>query len=243
MRASNRLHFGLYPGVQDCKLFGGWVRDRIEGLMCIISCEYVLHVIDYPNAYVVQPARCDGGTINKKVAKNLRGYLTEYYDCAIARVLSDSELSSLSLTYRGVMAERCMIGPPPGGTEDKWYGHGGWPYVDEIVEKRGRSTQRTYGKIVDLNDKIYLDADQRWLREVMKIEGWAESGPPPQFVLVGDSGALVLQRDSHCVRGLLTARKTGYNLGWAQHWDRVAEKLELDPNYHNLRGLMPLPPE
>jgi len=228
------------PAIGGCSIssptatgtLGGWVRDRINGYMCIISCEHVLDVTNNLGANIIQPSALhDGGNANNDmIAVNLRGIRDLDYDCAIARVVSEATLANLSTSYCGVMAERSIAHDDNRPTQQTiWYGHGGLPYIGEHVEKRGRTTELTEGTVERLDVDLVDQQQNPMITDVFEIESVDQNN----FVEGGDSGSLVTQVGSHSVRGLLTAtRADNGRFGYAQHWNKVAERLQLDPTYH-----------
>lgn len=225
---------------------GAWVRDKVTGKMCVISCEHVLDVANNPGAWVIQPAIRDGGIASDhRIAVNLRGYRDVYHDCAIAEVISDAQISSYGLAYTGVMAANCIV-LDPSVPVDMWYGMGGgFAYVGERVVKRGRTTEFTTGYVDHLESRVDFDPPPFGLGGRLEDAIRVRNLGGVEFSRPGDSGSLLLQQSSNCVRGLITAivlepkqdpddpDVTRYT--FAQKWDRVVRKLDLDTGRYHVR--------
>jgi hypothetical protein len=172
---------------------GGFVR--VGGRLAVLSNNHVLAASDAAQIGdpVLQPGPADGGTARDRVAR-----LLAYEVLAAGRPnLVDAAVAALD---QGVDAEP---GDVPGGPLSGPILGGLAIDPDELVEKIGRTTGHTYGRItavevdgvaVEYDDGVYLFEDQ------IEIAGRAGA-----FSAGGDSGSVIWRGRDRAPLGLLFA--------------------------------------
>jgi hypothetical protein len=158
---------------------------------------YVLsnnHVLANENALplgaaIFQPGLLDGGdTTTDQIARlsqfvELRSDQPNTVDCAIAEVLDG-----------GLVSNELLNGVVPVGPAD--------PEHDMVVEKVGRTTGYTAGRIssIDADVKVGYEIGTLVFTNQILIVGLSGA-----FSAAGDSGSLIVERDTHRAVGLLFA--------------------------------------
>ncbi|MCD3216228.1 hypothetical protein G8S55_03035 [Clostridium botulinum C] len=166
--------------------------SRITGsLGCLVSDEHHLYMLGNNhilanenkvplNSKILQPGVADGGTkadevgiLSKYIPIDFRKDASNYVDCAIAKVLDKSKVSS----------NIAIMGIPKGVTD---------PRVGELVMKVGRTTELTGGVIININASIKLNyhSGEIMLKNQIITTNMSE---------VGDSGSLLVTPENYAV--------------------------------------------
>ncbi len=165
-----------------------------------------------------QPGRLDGGTAADKVAELSRfhpiqlGGPANAVDAAIAAVSNEGNFTT----------EICSIGAVSGVAD---------PQDDLFVRKHGRTTGYTEGQIDDISFDVTIQMDHndpsQWALFTNQIR-IARTSSHPAFALPGDSGALVVERDSQQAIGLFFACPPDGSYGIASRLSDVLQLLEVE---------------
>ncbi|KEI02449.1 hypothetical protein ADU80_12280 [Clostridium botulinum] len=188
---------------------GSATNKEFGSLACLVTnghLKYILannHVIANENkaslgSHVLQPGIKDGGVVSKDTIANLSKYMPlkffslgkfpeNYVDCAIAEITNSSIVSS-KIAYIGI----------PKGTKI--------PKLNENVQKVGRTTERTLGKIISVGftSIIKYDSGKALFRDLIVTTKMSDNG---------DSGSLLMDDKGYGI-GLLcsdTPSNTFYN--------------------------------
>ena len=164
-----------------------------------------------------QPGRVDGGTNADRVATlarfqplKLNGAANQI-DAAIATV-DDGVDCTTSI---------CSIGAVSGVSDAK---------EDQFVRKHGRTTGYTEGQIDDLSFDVTIQMDHndpsKWALFTNQIR-ITRTPNYPAFALAGDSGSLVVDRDSQSAIGLFFACPPDGSYGIANRLSDVLQSLEV----------------
>jgi S1-C subfamily serine protease len=188
--------------------FGALVADA--------SGSYVLsnnHVLADENrlaagAPIFQPGLLDGGKPDTDQIAELTRFVTlqagvaNQVDCAVARALKTS------LVSRDIL----QIGPPAGATPAA---------LDMLVHKFGRTTGYRAGRVtsVDTDVAVQYETGRYTFESQIIIVGLNGQG----FSDAGDSGSLILERDSQRAVGLLFAGSSSHTI--ANHITDVLQAL------------------
>lgn len=167
---------------------------------------------------VLQPGPKDGGIATHRIADLARfiplqtdGVSQNHVDCAIAAIRPGIEH----------VLEICSIGAVNGMLAAT---------VGQLVRKHGRTTAYTEGKIVDIQyDAIVgLDPNNPGLtgrfEDQIRIDATPDS---PVIGLGGDSGSMIMDRDSQRAIGLYFAGPADGSYGIANHISDVLAQLEI----------------
>jgi hypothetical protein len=191
--------------------FGALVKAS-GGKVCILSNN---HVLANENRLplgdpIFQPGLLDGGNpatdqiakLDRFVALSATG--VNEVDAAIASVLKKTEVS------RDVL----FIGRPTGVTPAR---------IDMIVHKFGRTTDYTVGIITSINTDITISYDigSLFFSEQVLIR----SLNPQPFSKAGDSGSLILERETNRATALLFAGSATHTI--ANHFQKVLDALKV----------------
>ena len=176
---SSVAHHGITAGTVGC-----FVEAR--GGLRLLSNNHVLADEDraHPGDAIVQPGPRDGGRVPQDVIGNfdvaipLDHKSSNRFDAALAAVSDDAAIDAATVSQVGRLA----------GVAD--------PFKELLVAKVGRTTGTTYGRVIGLDlDDVWMGYETGWLRfdGVVQIRG--ERG---RFTSAGDSGSLVVTRDTEC---------------------------------------------
>lgn len=161
-------------------------------------------------ASIYQPGLLDGGnTVSDQVAQltnfvALQAGLANQVDCAVASVLNPSDVSSAIL----------QIGPPQGA---------GAATVDMTVQKFGRTTGYTAGQITSIDTDVTVQYETGNFTFGGQIIIVGLDGQP--FSGAGDSGSLIVERDTNLAVGLLFAGSSSHTI--ANHLTDVLAALNV----------------
>src|ERR1035438_7302204 len=190
--------------------FGALVQDA-NGIYILSNNHVLADEGQLPlNAPIYQPAFLDGGTPKTDQIARLTHFepltpdLANQVDCAVAAVLNPADASNAIL----------QIGPPRGAGEPKFC---------TIVHKFGRSTRYTVGHIdgVEFDTPVTLETGTyAFIGQIL-----VTSLDDRPFADSGDSGALILERDTNVAVGLLFAGESG--TGLANRISVVLNKLKV----------------
>jgi len=167
---------------------GAVVRDR-AGELHILSCNHVLADENAlaQGAAIYQPALLDEGRLDRDQVASLSRFVPlgphNRVDVALARADNRYNLDGSILPHARLMRL------PPGRAR-----------AGQRVHKSGRSTGHTRGLVIDasVDLKIFYRSGVLRFEEQLLIEGAG-------FSLPGDSGALIVEEESHRPVGLLFA--------------------------------------
>lgn len=164
-----------------------------------------------------QPGRVDGGTSTDRVATLARFHPLKLngaanpIDAAIASVDAGVDCTT----------SICSIGTISGVADAK---------EDQFVRKHGRTTGYTEGQIDDLSFDVTIQMDHndptKWALFTNQIR-IARTPGYPAFALPGDSGSLVVDRDSQSAIGLFFACPSDGSYGIANRLSDVLQSLEV----------------
>jgi hypothetical protein len=186
---------------------GGWVWDRVEKTTVLLSNRHV--ITGTPGAIVIQPSAYDGGTpAADALAQVVRAGST--YDASIAKAYSSADR----------LSEIVGSGPAVLEIAD--------PELGMLVEKTGRSTRHTLGKITVIDSEFVPPGG-------VPADTFVGPDAPGHFVVSGDSGSLLLERTHpegrpwKRVVGLIWggAPTEGGNSAWVHPIRRVFDELQL----------------
>jgi S1-C subfamily serine protease len=159
---------------------------------------------------IFQPGLLDGGKVSTDQVAELTRFVPvqasafNQVDCAIARVLRSDLVSNAIL----------FIGPPQGTAAAQ---------RDMVVHKFGRTTGYQAGRVTSVNTdvKIRYDMGEVAFRRQIIVEGL--KGQP--FSAQGDSGSLILERQSQRAIGLLFGGSPSHTI--ANHIEDVLQALNV----------------
>ena len=190
--------------------FGAVVRNG--GGLCILSNNHVLANEDkLPiGSPIFQPGLLDGGQVpgdqiaHLTKAVPLQVGAPNQVDCAIARAENDGLVSK----------EVLYIGAPQGTKAAQ---------TDMVVHKFGRTTSYTVGTItsIDTDVTVGYDVGQLVFQSQIIVQGLNGKA----FSDAGDSGSLILERNSQAAVALLFAGSTAYTI--ANHIEKVLAALKV----------------
>jgi hypothetical protein len=177
--------------------FGALVRDA--GGIYVLSNNHVLaDEGQLPlNSPIFQPGLLDGGDPNADQIARLTNFVAlqpavaNQVDCAVAAVGSPADVSSSIL----------QIGPPQGA---------GAAAIDMTVQKFGRTTGYSAGQVtsIDTDVTVQYETGNFTFRGQIIIVG-LDSQP---FSAAGDSGSLVVERNTNLAVGLLFAGSPSHTI-------------------------------
>lgn len=172
---------------------GAMVRDRSSGAALAMTNFHVACVNDgwAEGDRMVQPGRPDGGdAATQQFGSLARAVLSENTDGAVVTVDQNKDWDSAVVD----------IGDVAGSTEAR---------IGMAVQKRGRTTQHTFGTVASAEATLSLDYGDglgtRTLRRQVRIV--TDTAQSPRFSDGGDSGSVVMDMDRKVV-GLLFAGST-----------------------------------
>jgi hypothetical protein len=178
------------PGYRMAGTFGALAAD--SGALYILSNNHVLADEGRlaSGDEIVQPGLLDGGTSGADRLAALTRWVdlqpggANRVDCALARPLNDGDLSNQIL----------FIGAPTGRREAA---------LDMTVHKFGRTTGYTAGRVTSADTDVWVQYDSgTFFFESQVVVAGLNNQP---FSDAGDSGSLVLERQSARAVGLLFA--------------------------------------
>jgi hypothetical protein len=191
--------------------FGAVVKDR-SGKLYILSNN---HVLANENRLplgdpIFQPGLLDGGNaatdqiaaLSKFEPLDPAGH--NEVDCAIAGVLNIDDVSPDVL----------FIGPPKGVIEAR---------NDMVVHKFGRTTDYTAGIITSINTDVSISYDTGSLYFSEQIIIRSLNAQP--FSMSGDSGSMILERQTNKATGLLVAGSPSHTI--ANHFQKALDALKV----------------
>jgi hypothetical protein len=188
---------------------GGIVHDRATRRQMILSNWHVL--VTYWGAPlgqpILQPGRDDGGTSTDVIATLERDAMSNNLDAAVAS-LNDS---------RRWTNDQLGIGPVTGASR---------PYLGMEVEKSGRSSGRTYGRVTGVEgvQRLRYGWLERLITHVVTIE---QRQPNTEVSRGGDSGSWWLNSATREAVGLHFAGGNNPERGLALDMQRVLETLNV----------------
>jgi hypothetical protein len=161
-------------------------------------------------APIFQPGLLDGGNpATDKIAELARFIKFQVgkpnsVDCAIARVLKQADVSSAIL----------RIGIPKGVAAAQ---------IDMVVHKFGRTSSYTVGRVISVDTDVTVGYDTgNFLFHGQIIIQSTNTRP---FSRSGDSGSLIVERQSHAAVGLLFAGSATHTI--ANHIDAVLAAMQV----------------
>lgn len=159
---------------------------------------------------MVQPGRVDGGGAGDRFGTLARAVLTENTDGAVIAIDPDRPWS----------AEILEIGAVAGQ---------GLAAVGLAVQKRGRTTERTTGRVTSTDATVSVDYKDGLGWRTLRRQIAVVPDPPgaPRFSDSGDSGSVVLDMD-HNVVGLLFAGRTDGSVTYVNPIQAVLDELDVD---------------
>jgi hypothetical protein len=190
--------------------FGAVVKDS-NGIY-ILSNNHVLADEGQlaPGSPIFQPGLLDGGSPNTDQIAQLTNFValkpnaTNQVDCAIAAVLNPGDVSNAIL----------QIGPPKGVGDAQ---------IDMTVQKFGRTTGYTAGRVtsVDTDVTVQYETGNFTFGEQIIVVGLSEQ----PFSGAGDSGSLIVERNSNLAVALLFAGSSTHTI--ANHLGDVLQALNV----------------
>lgn len=169
-----------------------------------------------PGDPIIQPGGIDGGSSPNDDIATLEPYkeidlsgAPNHIDAAIALVGDRNQTR--------VSAEILDIGYPKRDPVSA--------SIDQIVQKRGRTTRRRDGVVVDISGDFWVDYDSgsAWFEDQIVVES-GDFSPSP-FSRSGDSGSLILTQDQEPVALLFAGSESGIT---------VANPIKLVLDYYNV---------
>lgn len=158
---------------------------------------------------VCQPSAFDAGAgpmeVVATVVRTTELESVNVVDAALARVAEEFDVSAAILG----------VGAPAGATEAQ---------VDDVVHKVGRTTGYTVGRVISVDTDVKVAYGEAAL--VFRHQVAIANEGPDTFCDAGDSGALILHRQSRLGVGLLVAG--GPRLGVANHLVDVLDALGVE---------------
>jgi S1-C subfamily serine protease len=183
---------------------GAFVFDNSDGSLLMLSNYHVMCVNDDWNRdnftkSINQPFTLKGNT----VAYITKGFSDERGDCAVAKV---------DLEKRSAIYDIVGIGAPQGIADAA---------VNDLVRKRGRTTELTRGRVDGLTGTISIPGTGKTFKNVVTIVA-----TPSAFCDRGDSGSIVVNEQNEAV-GLLTAKDENTGNGFAIPIRQVLKNLDV----------------
>ncbi|RKU27474.1 hypothetical protein C6499_11810 [Candidatus Poribacteria bacterium] len=169
-----------------------------------------------PGDPVIQPGSVDGGNSPDDDIATLEPYeeidfsgAPNHIDAAIA-LIGDSNQTL-------VKSEIIDIGEPMSDPDTA--------FIDQIVQKRGRTTKHTSGVVVDISGDFWVDygSETAWFEDQIVVESTDRSQPP--FSEGGDSGSLIVDQMRKPIALLFAGSESGIT---------VANPIDLVLNYYNV---------
>jgi hypothetical protein len=213
-------HFEVTAGTIAC--FCRSTRDGDDpDTVCVLSNNHVF--ADVNNAQIgddlFQPGPADGGTnadrfavLHRFVPIQLGGHTPNRVDAAIGKLLSDIQIDR----------QICTIGHLSGtGTADE----------NMKVCKHGRTTGYTEGTVFDpsIDSLVGMDHNNPGIVALFQNQLRINvSAPFAAFGLGGDSGSLVVERETRKAIGLYNAGPTGGQYGLANRIQDVLAEMEIE---------------
>ena len=154
------------------------ISDRNTSTKYLLSNWHVLYLQGSGSNgdIIAQPSLPDGGvSTNNNVGTNVRGVINESVDCAIATTVYRNSTAN---TIRNI------------GTINGY----DLAVINRMVQKRGRTTGLTRGRIIDLNFSVSVEG--RTFRNQIRITS------PSRFAGPGDSGSVIVDESTKFVVGL-----------------------------------------
>lgn len=212
-------HFNVTAGTLACFCRSTRAGDDPDALF-VLSNNHVYADVNRAAAGdpLLQPGPLDGGGPGDEIADlerfvpiTLGGTVPNLVDAAIGRLRPDVPFTNAV----------CTIGPITGTDR---------AVEDMAVRKHGRTTGYTEGTVTDENYDAVVGMDHHnpslvaLFRGQMRVE---RTSPFPAFGLGGDSGSLVVRRDSSEAVGLYFAGPPSGTYGIANHIENVLRDLEI----------------
>jgi len=191
------FRFSDHPLQKMAGTFGALVRD--DGAIYMLSNNHVLADENRlaTGSPIYQAGLLDGGRPNRDQIAELTRFVsldvdgTNTADAAVARVLN----------HQDVLRDILFIGPPAGVATAR---------IDMIVHKFGRTTDYTVGRIVSVNTDVSIAYAIGSLVFLEQIVVRSLNNRP--FSRAGDSGSLILERQSKNAVGLLFAGSDSHTI-------------------------------
>jgi hypothetical protein len=209
-----------HPSVKVGTL-GGFVTN-CNGEVQILSANHVVAAENAarPGDSILQPGPKDGGRKSRDIVGQLATVVKlerdalNLVDCALVAPVPGIDYEPASLTGVGT------LGAPANDL----------PSNDESVEKLGRTTGHTYGRITSFEltaVRLHYPSAVFTFDKLFEIEGAGDAG----FSRPGDSGALVFRSEDRAARGMVIGGTAigganGRGLSYATSIRRVLERLD-----------------
>ncbi len=210
-RRSDPLVGGVSVGAEDfpAGTLGGIVRDRATRRLMLLSNWHVL-VVQWGlrrGQRIYQPARYDGGTDDDEIGTLERDAMDSSLDAAVALLNGRRQVSAMQSGGRLVTGS-------------------GRPAIGMLVEKSGRTTGTTYGRITGMFgvQRLRYGWIERVIRDVVTID-------PRDGAIVssgGDSGSWWIDSDSGAAVGLHFAGSDYPERALALDMEEVLTALKVD---------------
>ena len=191
---------------------GGIFYDRVNDVICGMTNFHVMASGDtpqVPSAYAIHPAVDDGGDVSWRVGKSSRYIIDEWGDAAIFTLYKNPSLSMLTShqILRGI-AE---------------------PQIDDLVEKVGRTTGVTQGKVSAVGYLTLDYTEQGYGSILMNVFSYVPREDPNEVIADGgDSGSIVYNTTTGNGVGLHVAHQTDPMTAYACILSYVLEDLNCD---------------
>lgn len=213
-----------YPG-GNCN--GGTIACRLRGFLpdgtpavFLLSCNHVLAGVNLAplQSHVLQPAKVDNGCF-EDLSTGL-GNLTAFKQlqfgglvnrCDVAIVVTDESLVGNSTPADGYGTPSSVVLNPT---------------VGMLVQKYGRTTKRTYGRITGVNTTVVIMYSAGSVLFTGQITV-ANRAPSSVFTQPGDSGSLMVSDPGRNPVGLLMAGNSTGTVGICNRFADVLEGLNL----------------
>ncbi|MBM83441.1 MAG: hypothetical protein CMJ78_23020 [Planctomycetaceae bacterium] len=207
------LEKGCAAGTIACR-----VRDA-EGVRYALSNNHVFAMTNKgrPGDRIAQPGRADSGC--DRSDSNVIGELTEFVEIQLGgRNKVDAAIARIDPGQLGTSTPSNGYGDPANETRSAQLGL--------RVQKYGRSTGLTRGRVVGVNATVYVgfkkDSNTRFDDQVV-VRGGGES----KFITGGDSGSLLVSDPGRQPVGLLFAGSVGGTYGIANDINEVLKELKV----------------
>jgi hypothetical protein len=196
---------------------GFFARRQSDGVEGFVSCNHVIALSDdgCDGDEVLCPGVLDGGESPQDVAGYLDGAYPRLHDdlvrvdCAFAQLASNVQYEhSFAAAFDNLAAPAVR------------------PKCDPMVQKIGRSTSHTYGRVSAV-DVDYVDVDHIFGKVNLSGQIEIESADDTQFSRPGDSGSLIIDEDARPI-GLLYASDYASRRAYANPIADVLEALDVD---------------
>jgi hypothetical protein len=207
----------VMAGTFGALVVDSWSSGRVPPSIYVLSNNHVLAGENQlpVGSRIFQPGLLDGGNPASDRIANLSTFIplnaaqANSVDCAVAFVASTVQ------PRRRVSPSILKIGTPKGSANAA---------IDMVVEKFGRTTRYTVGRITSIDTDALVDYDMGQLKFTSQIVIESINNNP--FSDSGDSGSLIVERQSGNAVGLLFGGSAIVTL--ANHIDDVLQALEVD---------------